>query len=225
MKQTAAAAETNYLYANDMGVPAGQVNDKINISEKHTAWFAFQPITENDVSGNRIPASQVGEGLKVPDTYDAGGKAFVGVDTYARYGGPVEEKTVINGETPFVYAGKNKWVTNDPNRSKAQTEALKEIVYEAYVRFSMSMGLTDINVIKDLFEKSWADEKNGGRETLITMVEPNGPKAYAPYDDWSIPVNAEYRLADTLTEVKDYKMLRSPSERSDSNKDKVTFDM
>lgn len=89
----------------------------------------------------------------------------------------------------------------------------------------MSMGLTDINVIKDLFEKSWADEKNGGRETLITMVEPNGPKAYAPYDDWSIPVNAEYRLADTLTEVKDYKMLRSPSERSDSNKDKVTFDM
>ena len=64
---TASIAETAYLYANDLGVPAGQVNDQIDLSEKYIAYYAYQPITKDDVSGTRIPASQVGDGVFVSD--------------------------------------------------------------------------------------------------------------------------------------------------------------
>ena len=58
----AAAAETSYLFANDLGVPAGEKNTNVNFSEKYIAWFLYHGITANDVTKGKIRASQVGEG-------------------------------------------------------------------------------------------------------------------------------------------------------------------
>ncbi len=58
-----AAAEISYLYENDMGVPAGEVNDQVDFSEKHISWFMRHALTEDEVQVGSVPASQVGEGF------------------------------------------------------------------------------------------------------------------------------------------------------------------
>ncbi len=61
----AAAAEISYLYDNDMGVPAGEVNNGVDFSEKYIPWYMFHAITDKDVLMGAVPASQVGEGFDI----------------------------------------------------------------------------------------------------------------------------------------------------------------
>ncbi len=66
----AAAAESSYLYANDLGTPASETddeglykdNDTVNFSEKYLSWYVYHRITQEDVTPGKIRAQQVGEG-------------------------------------------------------------------------------------------------------------------------------------------------------------------
>ena len=59
----ASVAEECYLFDNDLGVPAGEENKQIDLSEKYYAWYLFQHITELEgKQGNDYLASQIGEG-------------------------------------------------------------------------------------------------------------------------------------------------------------------
>ena len=107
----AGAAETAYLYANDLGVPAGEKNDKVNFSEKYIAWYMFHGMTKDDVVTGRVRASQVGEGFDPSEAEEASEMTpyFIGgpfVQTANLFGcgfGPVDESVVVNGELPYAY--------------------------------------------------------------------------------------------------------------------------
>ncbi len=109
----AAAAETSYLTANDLGVPAGEENNTVNFSEKHIVWYIYHGITEDDVEQGRVRASQVGEGFdlteaesKMPNSaYNMGGEFVQGADFFASGFGPVDESVSVDGAYPFVYSG------------------------------------------------------------------------------------------------------------------------
>lgn len=58
-----AAAESSYLYENDLGVPTGEVNNNVNFSERYLSWYVYHNITEEDVLFGKVRSSQVGEGL------------------------------------------------------------------------------------------------------------------------------------------------------------------
>lgn len=115
----AGAAEIAYLFANDMGVPAGQVNDQVNFSEKYIAWYLFHGITADDVTPGRVRASQVGEGFDLSEVeethefaaYNIGGECVHYADLYCAGFGPVDESVSVKGEYPFSY---------DPSRSELE---------------------------------------------------------------------------------------------------------
>ena len=218
---SAAAAETTYLYENGLGVPAGQDNNYLNISEKHTVWYTFNKITKDDVSGNTVPASQIGEGqvsLK-GDPFEEGGRFNYGFDTYARYGGPVSENTVINGETPFTYNGKNKWVAPADGSNTKQKELEKQYLKGEFVRYFTEQGGMSLTEILQKFDQYWEDDVK--RQNIYDyFIGVN--KNYAAYDDWTLPVNSQYRLADPVTEVKSYKLF-SPLDLNDSYDEEYKF--
>ncbi len=104
----AAAAETSYLFANDMGVPAGEKNEKVDFSEKYVVCYVFNGISDKDVVKGRVRASQVGEGFdasKYAETglYTVGGPYVHGVNLYGSGFGPVDESVKIKDELPFAY--------------------------------------------------------------------------------------------------------------------------
>ena len=107
----AAAAETSYLYANDMGVDAGKENKQVDFSEKYISWYVFHRMTREDVKVGRVRASQVGEGFdlteaekKIPVISAIFGGAFVGnVNLFGSGFGPVDESITVNGEKPYAY--------------------------------------------------------------------------------------------------------------------------
>ena len=107
----AACAETGYMLANDMGVPAGEVNDKVDFSEKYIAWYMFHGMTKDDVVTGRVRASQTGEGFDHSEAeknnptvcYYFGGAFVHAADLFASGFGPVDESLEINGNTPFEY--------------------------------------------------------------------------------------------------------------------------
>ena len=107
----AGAAEIAYLFANNMGVPAGEENDQVNFSEKYISWYVYHGITKDDVMAGRARASQVGEGFDISEAeqtnpqavYFTGGE-FTGNATLYRLGyGPVDESVTVKGETPYSY--------------------------------------------------------------------------------------------------------------------------
>ena len=107
----AGAAEISYLYESGMGVPAGQVNDKVDFSEKYITWYIFHGITKDDAVKGKVRASQVGEGFDPSKAEEENNKTvyFIGgpfVHDSNLFGagfGPVDEKTTIKGEQPFAY--------------------------------------------------------------------------------------------------------------------------
>ena len=107
----AGAAETAYLFANDMGVPAGEVNDKVNFSEKFITWYVFHGITKDDVAKGRIRASQVGEGFDISEpemtnpltAYIIGGECVGHSSLFSTGLGPVDESVTVKGENPYSY--------------------------------------------------------------------------------------------------------------------------
>lgn len=154
----AGAAEISYLYANDMGVPAGEVNDAVDFSEKYINWFVYSTITDDDVIVGKVRASQVGEGFdpseaeeyKQDSTYFIGGASYSGANLFASGFLPVDESTSINGEQPYAYRGKNS----------------------------------------EFFD---------------------GELQYSVDDDWTIPVNAEYRNPETNSFFRNGNYLPSPA--------------
>ena len=98
-----------------MGVPAGEVNDKVDFSEKYINWYLYHAITADDVKKGRVRASQVGEGFDMSKkeasdksaAYNMGGEYIHYSDFFQAGFGPVDEMTEINGEYPYFYGGKN----------------------------------------------------------------------------------------------------------------------
>lgn len=108
----AGAAETAYLYANDMGVATGEKNDQVDFSEKYIAWYMFHGITKDDAVTGKVRASQVSEGFDPSEPEkEKGGQAayFIGgpfVQTANLFGsgfGPVDESVQVKGEYPYAY--------------------------------------------------------------------------------------------------------------------------
>ena len=107
----AGAAEISYLFENDMGVPAGEVNDKVNFSEKYISWYLFHGITQDDVVKGKVRASQAGEGfdLTEPDkklklsSYLIGGPFIHNSNFFGAGFGPVDESVTVKGEHPYAY--------------------------------------------------------------------------------------------------------------------------
>ncbi len=107
----AAAAETSYLFANEMGVPAGEINDQVDFSEKYIAWYMFHGITGDDVAVGKVRASQVGEGFDLSEAeknmdvaaYIIGGKYIDRANLFGSGFGPVDESVSVKGETPYAY--------------------------------------------------------------------------------------------------------------------------
>ncbi len=118
-----AAAESSYLYVNDLGTPSTETNDEglfkdnnnANFSERYLSWYVYHSITSEDVTKGKIPESQVGEGYdtSVSDSRNPnsaflmGGASFSGMNMFAAGFGPVDESTEVNGENPYAYSDKN----------------------------------------------------------------------------------------------------------------------
>lgn len=157
----AAAAETAYLYANDMGVPAGKVNNTVDFSEKYIAWYLYHSITEDDVTTGRVRASQISEGFDSSDAesknstavYGFGGEFVHFSGFFAADFGPVDESVSVNGDTPYYYSGKNRRRTQ-------------------------------------------------------------GLVGYSAADDWSLPLNSEYRNAPSDAVFRSSKNLPSPASKN-----------
>ena len=105
------AAEIAYLCANDLGVPAGESNEKVNFSEKYVAWYMFHGITEDDTVVGRVRSSQVGEGFDIKKAeeeneltvYYIGGPFVQNANLYGSGFGPVDESVSIKDEYPYAY--------------------------------------------------------------------------------------------------------------------------
>ena len=50
----AGSAEIAYLYANNMGVDAGELNDYVDFSEKYIAWYMYHGMTNDDVVKGKV---------------------------------------------------------------------------------------------------------------------------------------------------------------------------
>lgn len=112
----AAAAESSYLFANDLGVAAGEQNNNANFSEKYISWYVYHPITADEVSKGRVRSSQVGEGLDVSEPerdnpnviYYFGGSHHTASNLFSAGFYPVDESVTVNGDTPYYYSGKER---------------------------------------------------------------------------------------------------------------------
>ena len=105
----AGCAEIAYLYANDMGVAAGEKNDQVDFSEKYIAWYMFHGMTKDDVVKGKVRASQVGEGFDPSEpekekgemtAYMIGGPFVQAANLFGSGFGPVDESVKVNGEYP-----------------------------------------------------------------------------------------------------------------------------
>lgn len=137
----AGSAEIAYLYANDMGVPAGEINDQVDFSEKYFAWYMFHPFTKDDVAGGRVRASQVGEGYdpsKAEKTdknavYNIGGEYIHYANLFGSGFGPVDESTEIDGETPYRYESSAKEGWTLPLNAEYRIPPSQAFLRNAYV--------------------------------------------------------------------------------------------
>lgn len=111
-----AAAESSYLYVNELGVPAGENNFNVNFSERYLSWYVYHSITEEDVKVGKVRASQVGEGYDVSQAeskhqnavFNLGVAGLSGTAFFASGFGPVDESTEVNGVYPYAYSDKNE---------------------------------------------------------------------------------------------------------------------
>lgn len=157
----AAAAETSYLFANDLGVPEGEENNNVDFSEKYINWYLYHGITNDDVTTGKVRASQAGEGFDVSEAeakdstavYNMGGEFVQQGNFFASGFGPVDESVSVNGETPYYYSGKNR------------------------VR---------------------------------------GSVGYSSNDDWSIPLNSQYRNAESSAIFRNMSVLPSPASEDEN---------
>ena len=108
----AGSAEIAYLYANDMGVPAGEKNDQVDFSEKYITWYMFHGITKDDVVKGEVRSSQIGEGFDPTimekekgelSAYFIGGMFVQTANLFGTGFGPVDESVKVKDELPYAY--------------------------------------------------------------------------------------------------------------------------
>ena len=195
----AAASEISFLHDNDLGVPAGEVNNTVDFSEKYITWYLYHAITEDDVMTGAVRASQVGEGHSLPElesknpnaVFELGGFVSYASNFFASGMGPALEDTEVNGEYPYYYAGKNRWRQNDRDLTD-ELAAIRQSYFKAYYK-SAAADLVKHGYIENVDEyDEWFDENWG--EGFLLYTKSFQRSNYAGYDDWSLPLNAEYRF-------------------------------
>ena len=219
----AGAAEISYLFANDLGVPAGEVNDNADFSEKHINWFMYNRIKPDDVNETDIEASQIGEGFNTTiaqkkDTnavYSFGGNMGYASNFLASGFGPVKESYEVDGTTPFVYSGKNGWRDNDRNESEEEAAARKDYYYDYYK--TKSYSLVEEGEIEyqyqyhDWYNENW---KKGNKYYNESFSGSN----YSIYDDWSLPSGTAYRIPGVGAFFKNSNVLPAPANCDEKGK-------
>ena len=210
-----AAAEISYLYENDMGVPAGEVNDQVDFSEKPLSWYLYHVLTDADVKEGYIRESQVGEGVDISGieaedinaSYKIGGMNFYGLNYFASGFGPVDESIEIDGDTPFCYSGVNGWRLNgigDDEESDALRKEYYRDIYRGIIDLLIEEGYIESeDEFDDFFDANWHEGRNyAERNRSISN--------YAPYDDWSLPLGADWRVPGASAVLKEGLSLPSP---------------
>ena len=195
----AGASEISYLYENGLGVPAGEENNSVDFSEKFIAWYMYHMITEDDVMIGGVRASQIGEGYDPSEAeatnknavYNFGGWISYASNFFASGMGPAKEDFPVNDSYPYYYAGNNRWRICDREMTD-EVAALRTAYFKAAYR-----GYIDTFIERGYFESAdeyddWFDENWGEGFFLYTRSFANS--YYASYDDWSLPLNAEYRF-------------------------------
>ncbi|MBQ3418323.1 MAG: hypothetical protein IJH32_10900 [Ruminococcus sp.] len=213
----AGAAEISFLHDNGLGVPAGEVNDLIDISEKYINWYMFHAITEDDTALGCVPASQVGEGVdpfKAEETnrnavYEFGGNGGFASNFFASGFGPVDEDEEVDGSYPYLYRGKNGWRNNDEMSEEERAAcigyfALKQ--KDELLPLLLEMGTISSEEEYDAwFEANW-EEGDCNKNFLL----PDG-SGYAAFDDWTLPLNSKYRNVGMLSYFKRSYVLPAPA--------------
>ena len=195
----AGASEISYLYDNGLGVPAGEVNNSVDFSEKYTAWYIYHGITEDDVTVGAVRASQVGEGYdpseaessNINAVYNIGGFSAYASSFYASGCGPVLEDYDVDGWYPYYYAGKNLWRQCDRDLPDF-VAPIRQAYFKEYYRSNVQQYI-DEGYIQSADEyDEWFDENWG--EGFFLYTKSYSRSNYAGFDDWSLPLNAEYRF-------------------------------
>lgn len=132
----AGAAEISYLFASDLGVPAGEPNEYVDFSEKYITWYVFHGITGDDVATGKVRASQVGEGFDPGEAekdlpvaaYIIGGENAGNVNLFGDGFGPVDESVVVDGEYPYAYDDEAEVAWNLPLNAEYRNAPVKGIL-------------------------------------------------------------------------------------------------
>lgn len=136
------SAEIAYLFANDMGVPAGEKNDQVNYSEKYVVSYMYHGITKDDVVKGRVRASQVGEGFDLSEAeeqneniaYFIGGPYVHNANLFGAGFGPVDESVSLNGELPYAYNDEAEVAWNLPANAEYRNAPT-----DAFIRNSFNL--------------------------------------------------------------------------------------
>lgn len=174
-----AAAETSMLSAYG----STYADSKLDLSERHLAYFALQPVTES------VNASQVGEGLHLFDdsqnaAFDAGGLPVYITTLFSQGVGPMMEEA-------FPYRG-NNGVTSaeyyDQNPDALRQEAINQL------QMAAGVGVPLDDVITYFATNVWPnlqpDEVIPYAMNLVYQSVLANP-TYSKNDDWSIPELSE----------------------------------
>ena len=214
----AGAAEISFLHDNGLGVPAGEVNDLIDISEKYINWYMFHAITADDVELGCVPASQVGEGVdpsKMEETnmnavYELGGNGAFASNFFASGFGPVDEDEEVDGSYPYLYQGKNGWKSSDDMTGEERSACISYFALKQkndLLPMLLEMGTISSEDEYDAwFEANWDD---GDRNKDFCLIDKSG---YAPFDDWTLPLNSKYHNAGLVSYFKRSYVLPAPAD-------------
>ena len=195
----ASAAEISFLYDNGLGVPAGEVNNTVDFSEKYITWYMYHAINTDDVITGAVRASQVGEGFdpseaeqtNINTVYDFGGTTSYASNFFASGHGPVMEDYCLNDSFPYYYAGKNLWRVCDRDMTD-EIAAVRQEYFKEYYRVIVDEYIEEGYIQSADEYDEWFDENWG--EGFFLYTKSFARSNYAGYDDWSLPLNAEYRF-------------------------------
>lgn len=183
---TASAAESSLLtYLGITAEEAGEqkeLKELMDISEKHLAWFAFNPVTAED------SISQAGEGILYAGAqkntalpYNEGGDALITTAIFANGAGPALEKD-------FPYRGDSgltelEWLTDAANHEAA----LEYEKTERALLFSVILDMTPEEQTEK-YGRTFKDEDELAAYYLQSDIDyfTEYPPIPSSHDDWSI---------------------------------------
>ena len=208
----AGASEISFLYDNGLGVPAGEENNNVDFSEKYISWYMYHAITEDDVITGAVRSSQVGEGYDPSEAEETNGSAVYNFGGFSSYAsnffasghGPVEEDYYVNDSFPYYYSGKNFWRVCDREMTDEVAEMRKAFFKESY-RANVDEYIKDGYIQSADEYDEWFDENWG--EGFFLYTKSFSRSNYAAYDDWSMPLNAEYRFSGVASYFKSSNIL------------------